>query len=433
MLIRDAAYEGMPKATRAELHEQVAGWLVRKAGDRLAEFEEIIGYHLERAFAYRVELGSPEPWRPLAGEAARHLAAAGRRALARRDLWAAAGLLERARSLLPVASRDYRQAGLDLGYALAHAGVFADAQAVFEDVEREADAASDRVHVAHARIDLAEIRSRVDPEGAADQGVAEAEAAMLVFKERGDDLGMAKAWCLIGERDHTLARFEPFGQASERALSYGKRTGDWSLTSRALGSIAHAVTMGPTIIPEAIARMEGILRDSADDRDLRARVRIWMGILEAQRGRVSDALGAEAEAAAIFRDLGVEYSFGVFGLAAGWLERFLGRLDAAEQVLRSSDQICERAGERSVRSTVLSVLAQVLLEQGRPDDAETAALFAIELGSSDDLVTVSAAQSVLGRVQAARGAPGGVEVARSAVELAERTDMLWLQGGPGNT
>src|SRR5439155_25195016 len=138
-------------------------------------------------------------------------------------------------------------------------------------------------------------------------------------------------------------------------LSYGKRTGDWSLTSRALGSIAHAVTMGPTIIPEAIARMEGILRDSADDRDLRARVRIWMGILEAQRGRVSDALDAEAEAAAIFRDLDVEYSFGVFGLAAGWLERFLGRLDAAEQVLRSSDQICERAGERSVRSTVLSV------------------------------------------------------------------------------
>ncbi len=36
ILIRDAAYRGLPKETRAELHERFAGWLERKTGERAA-------------------------------------------------------------------------------------------------------------------------------------------------------------------------------------------------------------------------------------------------------------------------------------------------------------------------------------------------------------------------------------------------------------
>jgi class 3 adenylate cyclase len=57
ILIRDAAYEAMPKETRAELHERFAGWLEAKAGERLREYEEFLGYHLEQAHRYRAELG----------------------------------------------------------------------------------------------------------------------------------------------------------------------------------------------------------------------------------------------------------------------------------------------------------------------------------------------------------------------------------------
>ena len=35
LLIRDAAYESMTKALRAELHERFAQWLVERAGERL--------------------------------------------------------------------------------------------------------------------------------------------------------------------------------------------------------------------------------------------------------------------------------------------------------------------------------------------------------------------------------------------------------------
>ncbi len=57
LLIRDAAYESLPKAERADLHERFADWLERTAGDRLAELDEIVGYHLDQARTYRLALG----------------------------------------------------------------------------------------------------------------------------------------------------------------------------------------------------------------------------------------------------------------------------------------------------------------------------------------------------------------------------------------
>ena len=60
ILIRDAAYDALPKATRAELHERFAGWLEQRGAD-LVELDEILGYHLEQAARYKHELGQPDP------------------------------------------------------------------------------------------------------------------------------------------------------------------------------------------------------------------------------------------------------------------------------------------------------------------------------------------------------------------------------------
>jgi predicted ATPase len=57
LLIRDAAYEALSKADRAQLHERFARWLERR-GTGLVELDEIVGYHLQQAFRYRCELGS---------------------------------------------------------------------------------------------------------------------------------------------------------------------------------------------------------------------------------------------------------------------------------------------------------------------------------------------------------------------------------------
>ncbi len=76
ILIRDAAYEALPKTTRAELHQRFAKWLERHGGE-LVELDEILGYHLEQAALYLAELGMPDP--ALGEEASRRLGAAGER------------------------------------------------------------------------------------------------------------------------------------------------------------------------------------------------------------------------------------------------------------------------------------------------------------------------------------------------------------------
>ena len=97
LLIRDAAYEALPKAVRADLHTRFADWL-DEHGHALVERDEIVGYHLEQAARYTAELGQPDPG--LAERAASRLAAAGRRASDRLDGRAALALLSRAVELL---------------------------------------------------------------------------------------------------------------------------------------------------------------------------------------------------------------------------------------------------------------------------------------------------------------------------------------------
>ena len=113
-LLRDVTYESLPKATRAELHERYAGWLEDKTGDRAEEFDEILGYHLQQAYEYRVVLGPlDEHGRQLAMRAGERLGHAGLRAHARGDMWGAGKLLSGAVALLPTDAASRLQPTLD--------------------------------------------------------------------------------------------------------------------------------------------------------------------------------------------------------------------------------------------------------------------------------------------------------------------------------
>jgi predicted ATPase len=91
-LIRDAAYDAMPKQLRSRLHEVLAEWLEAAGAP-----EEIAGHHLERAHRLRLELRPPhEISRDLGERAADRIGRAGRRALSLGDMPAAAERLGRA-------------------------------------------------------------------------------------------------------------------------------------------------------------------------------------------------------------------------------------------------------------------------------------------------------------------------------------------------
>jgi len=100
LLIRDAAYASLPKRERAELHELFAGWLGRRSQAKTGEYDLIVAYHLEQAYAYRTELGhDPANARRLADRAVELLSPAGQAALERGDPHAAVNLLRRAANL----------------------------------------------------------------------------------------------------------------------------------------------------------------------------------------------------------------------------------------------------------------------------------------------------------------------------------------------
>src|ERR687888_72900 len=113
VLIREVAYSGLSKSSRAGYHTRFAEWLREKADKELLE---IRAYHLDHACALYAELDGRAP-EELAHTAAAALQMAGKRALAREANLSARKLLLRAVELEPTLERRYlaARAALQLG------------------------------------------------------------------------------------------------------------------------------------------------------------------------------------------------------------------------------------------------------------------------------------------------------------------------------
>jgi len=155
LLIRDAAYESLPKEMRAELHERFADWLDRHA--ELVEQDEIVGYHLESAHRNRAELDGADPRLDgLARRAAARLHSAARGARARGDHAAVAGLLRRAVALLPEGDPERLEALILLGDPLS-TGVIAERRNIAAELARSPDP---RYQAGGAMVELWTVRGR---------------------------------------------------------------------------------------------------------------------------------------------------------------------------------------------------------------------------------------------------------------------------------
>src|SRR6185436_2099220 len=169
-LIRDAAYRSLRKNSRADLHEGHAAWLERTAGDRLREFEEIVGYHLEQAFQYRTAIGPLDQRAALlADRASDRLEAAGRRALVRSDLPAAISLLKRVSVLLPSDNPRRTLLLAELGAALIECGRLTEAGPVLDDGELLAKAAGDERAASHVLVQRQFLRVHRGEDGALEE------------------------------------------------------------------------------------------------------------------------------------------------------------------------------------------------------------------------------------------------------------------------
>jgi predicted ATPase len=408
LLIRDAAYEALPKVTRIELHERFATWL-EEHGAALVELDEIVGYHLEQAVRYARELERPSE--TTAERAGVRLAGAARRAEARGDVAAAANLAGRAERLL--ARDDPRRHRLlpMLGRALHETGQLEESRSFLD----EAVASADPVASGAARAIRASTRVSIDP-GFRDAGLAEATAAVEQLTASGDDASLADAYISLARLRFWGGRLAGALEAAEHALAHGERAGDQLQIVEALALKTNV--MDYTDAP--IARREEFARHLLGREDLgprvRARALVTLGRCAAERAEFAEARSLFAAA------VGLAEEIGLATLAAGMYQTFAkfewlsGDIARMEGAARSSWDGLGALGEVGVRSTSGAVLAFALALGGRDGEADEIVSQAVAMGDADDHHTTLWAALARSRIASNRGAHAeAVALARRAL------------------
>jgi class 3 adenylate cyclase/tetratricopeptide (TPR) repeat protein len=290
ILVRDTAYRGIPKKVRAQLHQGFAMWIEAKAAGRIAEYDEIVGYHLEQAYRYREALGPiGEAERRMGEEASDRLGSAGRRAMHRGDASAAVHLLERAASLSPAHDPKRVELLLILGQALEGIGNSPRGVAIVDQARRAARAVGEAVLEARATVVGLVLRMRTDPTTAVRQAQAAAEEAIPVFEAAGDAAGLTMSWNLLAWVSFLEAHAAECEEATERAVAYAREAGDRWQELDNLSYLAEHAWRGPRPLEDALARCHGVLAQAAGDRRLEARVNLHRAVLESWRGRFDEA------------------------------------------------------------------------------------------------------------------------------------------------
>ena len=418
-LIRDAAYDEIPKRQRAVLHQSYAAWLTSRLGDDAPD--EIIGYHLEQSYRYGAELAAADP---VVGErAAERLARAGETAHARGDMHAAANLLSRAADLIPGHPR--RPALLaELGAALHASGEIERARSVLGEAATLANAAGDGHVEWLARIELAATQLETesgDPEAAFREG----EAALAARESVDDHEVLARAWHLIGTTHNWRSQAAEWRDASEQAVAHARETGDLALEVRMAIGLAGPIVYGPVPVDEGLRFADDLmarLGHVPEVQGLAAHVRSHM---QARRGDLDGAFEGVNAWRHHIHELGQEIMYAGTAACVWDVCSWARDWTHGEEVLRESYEMFERMGMNTHRSTIAAHLGEAVFRQGRVDEAERLSRESEQLGASDDLYNDMAWMRLRAKVAAARGDLDGARaLAKDAVETAEGVDFL---------
>ena len=421
ILIRDAAYEALPKAIRAELHESFASWL-EEHGAELVELDELLGYHLEQACRYRAELGLPDD-PMLAAAARRRLTAGGQRAARRQDYNAAVNLFERAAALVPPSEVDLALES-ELGDVLAWTGRADDGLRRADALAERASAAGNRLGELCGRIQAADFRISLEPEGATEKLAALLEQALPVFEAAGNDLALYVAYSALGDVANTRGRFDTALEAYERAFTHAQKAGhqpSWALSARAYCRFA-----GRAPVSELVAWLDENEPRAGRDQFFRA-YRAWSF---ARLGRFDEARAILAEARAEQAERGGGLLFAnLTAFESVWVELLAGDPATAAKFGAEGCRLLEELGDLGRLAPAAGSLAQALYALDRLEEADAWAGRAAELGASDDAWTQMLWRQVRAKVLARRGENTEAEqLVREAVAVSEKTEQLDAQG-----
>jgi class 3 adenylate cyclase/tetratricopeptide (TPR) repeat protein len=426
LLIRDAAYEALPKATRAELHERFAAWLEARGAD-LVELDEILGYHLEQALKYRTELGPlSDGDRVAAGRAGELLLRAGRKALDRIDRRAAASLFERAIQLLPEPGPEHVLGLLELGRSLVDDGADLRAGRVaLERAEREAGTlARDDLRI-RAGIELLMLDQVTGRDWEPERHKAFVREGIAVLQRTGDEEGLARAWFALALGDWAWAGWDSMREPLERAGEHARRAENKSIELDCVTFRLAAVMWGSTPVEDGIVFAKGVLDQWGDSRAMQGWVARVLGTFHALEGREEEARELLEQSRAIFTELGLKGALGTLPFSTGPFELRAGNPAAAEAEFRAGLELFLAIGERARASSLAALVALALLDQERLADAEAYIEVASQALGTQDANGQAHFNMAKARLLVRRGqTEDAVRLAAEAIAIIEQTEEL---------
>jgi class 3 adenylate cyclase/tetratricopeptide (TPR) repeat protein len=398
VLIREVAYSGLSKSSRADLHRSFARWLGERAGDELLE---IRAFHLDQAARLLEELDGAAP-AELAEQAADALTRAGRRAISREAFRSARKLLLRAVDLAPSTERRY--------FAARAAWRLADMTTVIVEMDEVAKAAAAS---GDARI----------------QGSALTALADAMLYHRADVLGaqrvLTRALEVLADEPPEV-RFEAFLIASQiatwladnEAFEHWAKLGLHAAQSAGRKDQEAIVTQSLALayikrleLDEAEPLVERVAELAAHSGSAFARANALAarGTLENYRCNFGEADVALSGARDLYAEIGHGLREASMTLMLGRSAFARGDLEAAEKQLRDAERALKGLSGRGQLCEAQRWLAQTLVRLGRLEEAERFALESRETVGPEDRVSVSTTKVALAEVRAAQGRDGEAE------------------------
>ncbi len=418
-LIRDAAYQRMPKERRAELHENLAARLASSGAD-----DEAIARHLQQSIAFRREvLLDEEHTTELARAAGERFAAAGEGAYDRLDSASAATLLERAVTFLPEDAAERFRILPHLGVALMEIGRAHDAEALLADaidVARERGAELDALR-AHVQLVVARGVYRATTAVEIETQMTQLEGLRIPLRRHGHRGALAEFWVALGYlefmRGNPAAMFKANLQAMEDAAAAG-----WPREEmQAASDIIEAATLGPMTFDE-IRAFGNELRATDDP------IRVSTGLAAILAADVAQGIDP-AEAEQTWQEFtgghGLVWLESAHSAHIAALELESGALESAERRILRARQTAAAMGDIWYTNMMEPILAFTMEAQGRTHEFLRIADRYESHMSVFDLVARVHRHRLRSRAFLRRGALDDAEAsAREAFKLVESSGLV---------
>ena len=313
-LVREVAYESIPKGRRARAHAEVGRWIEELAGDRRDEYVELIAYHYESAarpenseLAWPTDTARRDEVRTKAIAA---LLSAGRGATTRFAIDQALGFGDR---VLALAQADAeRLAALELKAQAAHAGVRADeAWSYYLDALAAAERLGDRGVSQRLRANATLLWSRYAGAFTGEEWKPKAiEIVRRGLDEAGEEGASFEIGALLaGRSEFRFWKMAPQSKEvarrdAERAVAIAEAIGSQRLLSYALDSLAAEVRREGFCESADLAERALAVSKAMEDRGEAHELLVTAALEFADAGRFDDAAVAASEATLLAARLG---------------------------------------------------------------------------------------------------------------------------------